>query len=173
MNTFDFNALVRSMNMKDIQEALDTATKLLAEEQERERKAAEEAERKRKIAAAEAARNAQSAREAIAAKTFVGKTLYGEYNPADNGFEHEWLTNAPKDSSQVKIDTTAETSADFTVMPGLVFSQVNIVVGACEIVAGNISDYNSYAVKEPGRLTLDERTQVWKIEKPVKIELIK
>lgn len=47
MNTFDFNALVRSMNMKDIQEALDTATKLLAEEQERERKAAEEAERKR------------------------------------------------------------------------------------------------------------------------------
>lgn len=133
----------------------------------------EEAERKRKIAAAEAARNAQSAREAIAAKTFVGKTLYGEYNPADNGFEHEWLTNAPKDSSQVRIDTTAETSADFTVMPGLVYSQVNIVVGACEIVAGNISDYNSYAVKEPGLLTLDERTQVWKIEKPVKIELIK
>lgn len=44
MNTFDFNALVRSMNMKDIQEALDTATKLLAEEQERERK---DAERKR------------------------------------------------------------------------------------------------------------------------------
>ena len=61
MNTFDFNALVRSMNMKDIQEALDTATKLLAEEQERERKAAEEAERKRREA--EAAKQHEEARE--------------------------------------------------------------------------------------------------------------
>ena len=64
MNTFDFNALVRSMNMKDIQEALDTATKLLAEEQERERKAAEEAERKRREAEAAAAKEeANRARE--------------------------------------------------------------------------------------------------------------
>ena len=53
---FDFEALVRSMGMADIQSAVNAAAKKVAEEQEAARKAAEEAERKRREAEAEAAR---------------------------------------------------------------------------------------------------------------------
>lgn len=47
---FDFEALVRSMGMADIQSAVNAAAKKVAEEQEAARKAAEEAERKRREA---------------------------------------------------------------------------------------------------------------------------
>ena len=133
----------------------------------------EEAERKRKIAAAAAARSAQMAQEAAAANVFRGQTFYGKYSHADMGFVCERLISTPESSSQVQIDTISETTANFTLLSDLDCSQINIVVRACEIVAGNISDYNSYAVTEPGRLTLDKQAQVWKIEVPLKIEFIK
>lgn len=53
---FDFEALVRSMGMADINAAINAAAKKVNEEQEAARKAAEEAERKRREAEAEAAR---------------------------------------------------------------------------------------------------------------------
>lgn len=65
MNTpeFDFEALVRSMGMADIQSAVNAAAKKVAEEQEAARKAAEEAERKRREAEAEAARRIAEEKE--------------------------------------------------------------------------------------------------------------
>lgn len=60
---FDFEALVRSMGMADIQSAVNAAAKKVAEEQEAERKAAEEAERKRREAEAEAARQIAEAKK--------------------------------------------------------------------------------------------------------------
>ena len=52
---FDFEALVRSMGMADINAAIHAAAKKVNEEQEAARKAAEEAERKRREAEAAAA----------------------------------------------------------------------------------------------------------------------
>lgn len=60
---FDFEALVRSMGMADIQSAVNAAAKKVAEEQEAARKAAEEAERKRREAEAEAARRIAEEKE--------------------------------------------------------------------------------------------------------------
>ncbi len=68
---FDFEALVRSMGMADIQSAVNAAAKKVAEEQEAARRAAEEAERKRREAeaAAAAAIAAEKKREAEANRT--------------------------------------------------------------------------------------------------------
>ena len=62
---FDFEALVRSMGMADINAAIHAAAKKVQEEQEAARKAAEEAERKRREAekAAAAAIAAEKKRE--------------------------------------------------------------------------------------------------------------
>lgn len=60
---FDFEALVRSMGMADINAAINAAAKKVAEEQEAERKAAEEVERKRREAEAEAARRIAEEKE--------------------------------------------------------------------------------------------------------------
>lgn len=67
---FDFEALVRSMGMADIQSAVNAAAKKVAEEQEAARKAAEEAERKRREAerAAAAAIAAEKKREEEASR---------------------------------------------------------------------------------------------------------
>ncbi len=174
-------AAYKSTNEKEWNDRIDQTKECLVEKikasikEYDSKKAAEleEAERKRKIAAAEAARSAQMAQETATANVFRGQTLYGDYNPADEGFECEWLSSDPKPSSQVRIDTTSETTANFTLLPDLDCSQINIIDRVCEIVAGNISDYNSYAVTEPGRLTLDKKAQVWKIEVPLKIKFIK
>lgn len=105
--------------------------------------------------------------------TFIGETLYGEYNPADNGFEHEWLTNAPKDSSQVKITTTSKNTAQYTLMPNLSYSQIAIIYNACNVVKGHISNYSSYKVIKPGSLIFDEKTGIWKVDEPLQLELIR
>lgn len=60
---FDFEALVRSMGMADINAAINAAAKKVNEEQEAGRKAAEEAERKRREAEAEAARRIAEEKE--------------------------------------------------------------------------------------------------------------
>lgn len=60
---FDFEALVRSMGMTDINAAINAAAKKVNEEQEAARKAAEEAERKRREAEAEAARRIAEEKE--------------------------------------------------------------------------------------------------------------
>jgi hypothetical protein len=67
---FDFEALVRSMGMADIQSAVNAAAKKVAEEQEAARRAAEEAERKRREAerAAAAAIAAEKKREEEASR---------------------------------------------------------------------------------------------------------
>lgn len=130
----------------------------------------EEVERQRRLAKLEAERLAQEQKQA---SVFRPKTLYGSYESSCKGFEHRWLKENRSSSSHVEITTTSETSADFRVLPNLDSSLMGIALDACDVVAGDQRNYFSYNIIESGRLTFNDKTQVWEVTKRAKIEFVK
>ncbi len=148
---FDFEALVRSMGMADIQSAINAAAKKVTEEQEAARRAAEEAERKRREAEAAAAaaiaaerkreEEASRAREsAIKRITAIANAALSDSLTADDiayilrQYARAQYPDFPAEDFETIFD--ADTIANYIDMTTTVFSNLKFLLPSSASKAG-------------------------------------